>query len=273
MKLLPTLKSVLAFATSLIVIAAPATAFAARPNHTGGGGGSTSTVLTGNDVSWPQCGHKLPSGQAFGVVGVNGGLANTTNPCLASELAWAGSSRGGTGQPNAALYVNTANPGDVKNQITDWPQSGSSVKYGTCSGANDAACAYQYGWSRAYEDAQERGVTNPVTYKWWLDVETGNTWSTNLANNVADLEGMVDYFQSIGISKVGLYSTGYQWGQIVGSSVSSTSSLNGLESWLAGASNLSNAQTSCKLPPLTTGGQVTLAQYVSRQTDYDFSCI
>lgn len=269
-------KDALAFVTSLIVVLAPATAFAAKPDHAGGGhsgGGSTSIVLTGNDISWPQCGRKLPSGQAFGIVGVNGGLANTTNPCLADELAWAASSRGGTGQPNVALYVNTANPGDVKDQISDWPQTGSSAKYGTCTGANNAACAYQYGWERAYEDAQTRGVANPSTYKWWLDVETGNTWSTVTANNVADLEGMVDYFQSIGVTSVGLYSTGYQWGQLVGSSVSSTSSLNGLESWLAGASNLSDAQTSCKLPPLTADGQVTLTQYVSKRTDYDFSCI
>jgi hypothetical protein len=279
MKKLSLVKNSLTLLSSLIVVLAPASAFAARPAHAGGGnggggGGSTSTILTGNDISWPQCGHKLPSGQAFGIVGVNGGLANTTNPCLADQLAWAANSKGGTGQPNAALYVNTANPGDVKDQIIDWPNSGSSLKYGTCTGANDQACAYQYGWDRAYDDAQIRGVSNPAAYKWWLDVETGNTWSTvNLGNNVADLEGMVDYFTSIGVTSVGIYSTAYQWGQIVGSSVSSTSSLNGLESWLAGASGLADAQAMCHEAPLTDGGLVTLAQYVSKRTDYDFSCV
>jgi len=39
----------------------------------------------GNDVSYPQCGKTLPSGQAFGIVAVNEGLANNTNPCLAAE--------------------------------------------------------------------------------------------------------------------------------------------------------------------------------------------
>ncbi|MEO8282285.1 MAG: hypothetical protein ABI568_02585 [Pseudarthrobacter sp.] len=67
----------------------------------------------GNDVSWPQCGKALPKGQTFGIVGVNNGLANTSNPCLATELSWAGSSTGAAGQPKAALYVNTANPGSA----------------------------------------------------------------------------------------------------------------------------------------------------------------
>jgi hypothetical protein len=53
-------------------------AFAASPSAGG---------VVGNDVSWPQCGKTLPSGQAFGIVGVIGGLANNTNPCFATELA------------------------------------------------------------------------------------------------------------------------------------------------------------------------------------------
>lgn len=47
------------------------------------------SVPTGYDVSYPQCNQTLPSGQAFGVVAVNEGLGNTTNPCLAAEIAWA----------------------------------------------------------------------------------------------------------------------------------------------------------------------------------------
>lgn len=280
MKKLSLAKSSLTLASSLIVMLAPATAFAVRPAQTGGGhsgsgGGSTSAVLTGNDISWPQCGHKLPSGQAFGIVGVNGGLANQPNDCFAEELKWAQNSTGGTGQDNAALYVNTANPGDVLEEykVTDWPSSGYSDKYGTCAGTytNDAACAYQYGKERAMADTQFIENNNPANFKWWLDVETENSWSANTANNVATLEGMVDYFKSIGVRGVGLYSTQYQWGQIAGT-VDSDSSLYGLDSWLAGASNLSDAQTKCAENGLTDG-QVTLAQYVAKRTDYDFSCI
>lgn len=264
-----TLKVIILGLSASLLFVAPAAA--AKPANHGGGGIPPSTVLTGNDVSWPQCSKhtSLPSGQAFGIVGVNGGLANTTNPCLAQELSWASTSKGGTGQDKVALYVNTANPGNLN--VADWPQSGTSAKYGDCvNGADDQACAYVYGWTMAQLDATTRGVTNPSSYKWWLDVETDNSWETNTDNNSADLEGMVDYFQGIG-ARAGLYSTSFQWEQIAGT-VSGTSSLYGLDSWLPGASSLSAAKVNCSLPVLT-GGKVTLAQYVSRQVDYDFSCI
>src|ERR1700722_18624978 len=91
-------------------------AFATKPTGHGGGGGSTPT---GNDVSYPQCGSSLPTSPALRIVGVTGGLANDLNPCFgpsssfpkysASELYWAvASSVGGTSQPKASLYVNTA---------------------------------------------------------------------------------------------------------------------------------------------------------------------
>jgi hypothetical protein len=235
----------------------------------------TPPVLLGNDISWPQCNRTLPTGQAFGIVGVNDGLANNTNPCFATQLNWALASKGGTGQPLAALYVNTANPGL---QGSWWPTSndygGSTVasQYGTCTGANDAACAYVYGYAKAYDDVNIRGVSSPSAYTWWLDVETINTWQTNKAANAADLEGMTAYFQNIG-AKVGIYSTSYQWGQIAGT-VSTNSNLNNLKSWIAGASSQTNAKSMCTTAkPLTTGSPVVLTQFVQNRLDYDYSCI
>ncbi len=261
------IKASLALLGSLILLASPATALAAKPLHGGGGSGSTS-VVTGNDVSWPQCNKSLPSGQLFGIVGVNDGLANTTNPCFATELAWAEASVGGTSQAKAALYVNTADPGNLG--VADWPTSGYSSQYGTCTGGDDQACAYQYGWNMAMNDALERiGNNNPASFKWWLDVETANSWETNTANNAADLEGMVDYFESID-GQVGLYSTPTQWKQIAGI-VSTTSPLYGLDSWLPGSSNLSSAENACKLPGLTNG-KTTVTQFVTKRIDYDYSC-
>ena len=60
------------------------------------------SVPAGNDVSYPQCGTMFPSGQAFGIVAVNEGLPNNTNPCLEDEISWAHFSVGGTRQPKAS---------------------------------------------------------------------------------------------------------------------------------------------------------------------------
>lgn len=231
----------------------------------------------GIDVSWPQCGKTLPKQPAFAIVGVNNGLANTTNPCLAQQLAWANTAPSPqlTSQPRVALYVNTANPGL---QGSWWPTSNTYAgavvanPYGTCgSGAGDfKACSFMYGYAKAYDDATVRGVGDPASYRWWLDVETGNSWQADKGANVADLEGMTAYFKGIN-AEVGLYSAGYQWGQIAGT-VPAGSQLAGLPSWLAGARSLTGAKSNCALPGLTPGSRVVLAQYISNGLDYDYAC-
>ncbi len=245
------------------------------------------TVAAGNDISWPQCGSRLPSGQAFGIVGINNGLANTTNTCLAAELTWAATSTGKSAQPKVQVYVNTANPGGLN--AASWPISNIDPSgfdtttnmtnpYGVCDYSNSAACAWQYGWNRANEDVTQRlaSVTTNLAsgYIWWLDVETGNTWDATtggVARNAADLEGMTAYLQGAGAT-VGLYSTASQWQSIAGT-VASGSKLAGLINWLPGARTSSGAKSNCSLTPLTTGGKVTITQYVSNQLDYDYSCI
>ncbi|GAC1386497.1 MAG: hypothetical protein NVS1B7_4620 [Candidatus Saccharimonadales bacterium] len=229
-----------------------------------------STALFGYDISYPQCGTILPAAEAFAVVGVNNGLANTTNPCLLEQLTWASGSTGITAQPKVQLYVNTANPGGLN--TPSWPSSG-ATPYGVCDHSNSAACAYQYGWNRAQEDATVRGVSSPASYKWWLDIELSNTWDTTLdgqTRNLADIEGMVAYFRSIAAG-VGMYSTSYQFGQIVGV-VPISSIINSLDSWIPGAASQSEAQTNCGLAPLTTGGKVILTQWTD-YLDRNNSCI
>jgi len=238
--------------------------------------GQLGSVPTGNDVSYPQCTGTLPSGQAFGIVDVNDGLANTTNPCLAAEITWAENSTGAARQPEVSLYVNTANPGNHK--VSDWPVNntdpvtGNRVKdpYGTCAGKNNPACAWQYGWDMADLDAQTRGVQDPGSYRWWLDVETVNSWQSSAQSNRADLEGMASYFRHIG-AKSGIYSTVKQWDPIVGT-VRSSSPLFGLPSWIPGAKTLANAEKNCRLAPLVHGGTVTLTQWTTKSGNSDFSC-
>lgn len=229
----------------------------------------------GIDVSWPQCGKDLPDQPAFAIVGVNDGLANTTNPCLAEQLAWAGTGMtpASTSQPRVALYVNTANPGL---RGSWWPTSNTyngtraANPYGNCSMGIFRACSYMYGYAKAHDDAAIRGVSNPASYMWWLDVETENSWHPDKSANVAVLEGMTAYFTQMG-AHVGIYSTDRQWRQIAGS-VPSTSPLAGLPSWLAGASTLTGAKANCSLPGLTPRSRVAMTQYVADGLDYNYSC-
>jgi hypothetical protein len=229
------------------------------------------TSSWGMDVSYPQCGTALPTGQAFAIVGVNGGTATTTNPCLATQLAWAAQSTGTTVHDDIQLYVNTGNPGSG---AASWPRSGSN-RYGSCDGSDSTPCAYQYGWDRAHDDATVRGIADPEQFMWWLDVEIANTWDYTEgghARNAAVLEGMTEYFTSIGVRGVGLYSTRYQWDEIVGDAVSATSSLNGLSNWRPAGTDLAAAQATCTVAPLTPGGIVEMTQYWA-DFDYDHSCI
>jgi hypothetical protein len=82
---------------------------------------------------------------------------------------------------------------------------------------------------------------------------------------------MTDFFHSIG-ADVGIYSSAYQWGQIVGT-VSSSSNLYALPSWPAGARTAFGAKVNCSDAPLTVCGTVTLAQFVFSDLDYRYSCL
>ena len=218
-------------------------------------------------------------------MGVNGGIATDTNPCLVGELLWANLSLGTANQSKIQLYVNTGNPG-LQNAL--WPSSNTDPlgnvapnPYGTCDHTVSTSCAWQYGWNNAARDIQTIFIpvaqaasipSEPSLYPWWLDVETANSWSvTDLQSNRAVLEGMVSYFESRAIT-IGIYSTNYQWGVIVGS-VPAGSNLNGLRNWRPGASDLSGAQSFCSLTPLTPGGSVIMTQFTTNNFDYDYSCL
>ena len=271
---------------SLLTVLSFAPAVSAAKPVTSGG----NTPL-GIDVSWPQCGKRLPTDQAFAIVGVNGGLATTTNPCLKDQLVWGAKSAGGTSQEKLQLYVNTANPGGLNTE--SWPKTNTDTAgnltqnpYGNCDGSDSLACAWQYGWNRAEEDVRLRlapaaslAKVNPSAsaYKWWLDVETENTWKLggttfDYQSNVAVLEGMTSYFKSVN-ARVALYSTGPQWNQIVGNAVTSSSNLIGLDNWRPGGASLATAKQACSATPLTANGHVVLTQFVSKNLDYNYSCV
>jgi hypothetical protein len=270
-----------------LVAAAPA-ALAAKPR-------ARSSSSTGYDVSYPQCAGPYPSGQAFGVVGVNGGLANDANSCFASELQWALSSPGLTSpsQPPASVYVNTANPGPAPG-VTDWPTSGSSTAYGSCDGSWSAACSYVYGEQRAaysYGLVYNTNASVAASDPWWLDIETQNSWATSTTPNYTQLnvaaiqgfiQGLRDPNQVPGATTsysagaggpIGIYSTPSQWSQITGLGAQTTAGAFGGSAppdWVAGARSAKQARSNCSQS--FTGAPVTLAQYSSGGYDADLRC-
>lgn len=195
------------------------------------GSGAASTP-TGNDISWPQCGKPYPKGQAFGIVGVNGGKATTTNPCLTSQLNWAAGSSGlAKNQPKVQVYVNTANPGEVLEHyaVDSWPTDNIDPRgkntlidygelyknpHGQCtttagnynSYTNDLPCSWQYGWNRAVEAVDQRFAPaiaqsviadkNPASYIWWLDVEQVNSWQAE-TNTIDSPERNAAYARNV----------------------------------------------------------------------------
>jgi hypothetical protein len=245
-----------------IVVAAPA---ATEPN-------------VGYDISYPQCNGTLPSGGAFGIVGVNGGKPYGANPCLGtgdgpSELSWAGM--------NAQLYANTADPGPALS--AHWPNGQTSPKQcntTTNPGSDTPECHYDYGWNAAadtYQDAVNAYVSlgwaasgatrTPVANQWWLDVETANSWTSTASLNVRALQGELDYLNSVGAVAVGFYSSASDWQTITAGTTGFVFS----PSWLAGASSLSDAQSRCGGSGFTGGG-VALVQYPSGGFDADYRC-
>jgi hypothetical protein len=231
----------------------------------------------GVDISFPQCvsgSHvDLPASIPFAVVGVNGGVASDSNPCFQSEYNSAILLAGSTEQPHATVYVNTGNP---SLKAAWWPaddttQAGTTVTNpdGSCTYTAAPACAYIYGYSMAQADYRRVHKQLEIMPKlWWLDVETTNTWQTDVTANAASLTGMVDYFHGRGLD-VGLYSTSYQWKKIAGVTLPS-SNLAGLRSWLAGGSQI-GAPVDCEKNSLTPNGWVAMVQYVA-ELDNDYSC-
>lgn len=245
----------------------------------------------GYDVSYPQCGTMLPTDAAFGIVGVtgnstDGGRPFSTNPCLATQAAWAAA----TGE--WGLYTNTANPGTSS---PNWPAAG----VGFCAtGALDAGCAYEYG-RKAAADAVQRAQgalagtgLDPLGVTWWLDVEgsrtpgqDGNSWVGSGVVNAADLQGFADGLRQAGIPEVGVYSTRLQWDDITSPGYHRSTSASyraqwpaGMARypvedgpvWFAGATDLASARAKCGEASFT-GGERLLVQY-KLTFDNDYQC-
>jgi hypothetical protein len=243
-------------------------ALAAPSGHGGGGGGGNGGhAPVGYDISYPQCGGAYPVSPLFGIVGVNGGRVFSANPCLASEIAWAGDTAG-------QLYANTGNPGPALSKF--WPSGQTAPRFCDPANVDTADCAYDYGYNAAQDSyatasaayAQLGLTANPSVTRWWLDVETENSWRSDTGLNVAALQGAVAYLRdTAGVSRIGFYSTQYQWNVITGG----TTAFNANPSWVAGASSLKAARDRCALPAFT-GNVNVYTQYPYQGFDANNVC-
>ncbi|HWH12686.1 MAG TPA: hypothetical protein VG165_16305 [Solirubrobacteraceae bacterium] len=252
-----------------------------------GSAGAQSPAPVGYDISYPLCGMPFPAGQAFGIVGVNAGLANNANPCLPAELTWAAASAGlaSPAVPPVALYVNAADPG---NGVADWPSPANGTAtpptpYGSCDGSWSTACGYLYGVERAAADYQLVAVTggplSPATSAWWLDIETLSSWATPARQaswatlNTATIGGFIAGLRASGAGgRIGFYSTPIQWLRITGLTTQTSPQQfpTTAPDWVAGVGTLADAQANCAKS--FSGAAVVLAQYAAGGLDADYPC-
>jgi hypothetical protein len=240
---------------------------------------SSSSPTTGYDASYPQCSGSYPSNPLFAIVGVNGGVANNTNPCLGGELQWARRTPGQNrpGQPSLSLYVDTANPGGER-QVADWPRGGTTPLYAACNGKLTNACSYLYGEQRAAHSYHLVAALDPVgakTVPWWLDVELAASWAGTYQLNIAALQGFIAGLHDAGASgPIGIYSTADQWHEITGLTAQTTRTVfkSPLPDWVAGTeATLTQARRNCTNGGFT-GVAATLAQYRVGRLDADLRC-
>ena len=160
-----------------------------------------------------------------------------------------------------ALYLNTGyNPGNA-GQIT----SGCQTAAASSGLSGDYETAYAIGCSETdYSLAQVSaalGSWKPLM--WWLDVESGNSWSSaDLDLNRAALRGELARLSETGLD-VGVYSTAGQWQGITGGWRYSGIAAD----WVAGASGSACGQ------PGFSGSVVWLIQFPPNSSpDIDQAC-
>ena len=215
--------------------------------------GASSVYRTGSmgvDVSYPNCGVAIPKVD-FGVVGVTGGLVHTENPCLAVQASKF---------KDLSLYINTGLNASTSSQYF-------SAALAQCNGDTNCA-AYHYGLNAANDAIRYATSQGVVSDKWWLDVETENTWNTDVMLNRRSLQGAYDALLAHGATTIGAYSTTYQWNEITGGWK------NGWPSW--GATTWTTAKQAAKYCTghEFTGGPSLLMQFKSKtnKLDQDVAC-
>ena|SRR5438477_5479114 len=215
---MPRVLTILA-AAGFALLATAGTASAAYTNPYSSAGYDTSSYQCSNaNVS--------PTGYSFGIVRVTGGRPFSVDSC--SQQLWTQAEK--TSLPS--LYENVAYSMAYAHEVP------SGCATATPPAPENYPGQYLQAWrigcaesDYAFSHISTGGVTPTA---WWLDVETGNSWSTvNRVLNQAAIDGAVDRLLSLGVP-VGVYSYASAWTNITGSSPWAPAHAAG--SWVAGFS-------------------------------------
>lgn len=250
-----------------LVAAPPAVAGPVPVSGTATSPAAATTLVTGGDVSWPQCpeGMGIPARRSLGlpmpgataafvVIGLTNGPAFTPNPCLASQVRWARD----RGLPTSAYAVAT------------WPTARQLTRYGHSgpfAGTTRRSRLRNVGWAEGRYNLARLASAGLAVPHVWIDVEhySIRPWSGSRRDNRALVRGVVRAYRDAGVA-TGFYSTSLQWGQIVGST------RWGLPEWhTAGPTGRATALSRCAERSFQ-GGPVVLAQWWTDTRDHDLVC-
>ncbi len=173
---------------------------------------------TGNgyDASQYQCSNRVPTPldggfTSFAVIRVTGGRPFTADSCR--QALW--NAAEGSIALAPSLYVNVAYSGAYGHNVS-----------GYCAGLTLSPESYTGSYLKAYRigcaegeyafgHAPAVGAGQKANLMWWLDVETGNSWSSSDHRlNQAAIDGTADRLATLSGVPVGVYSYDGSWNTI-----------------------------------------------------------
>jgi hypothetical protein len=191
--------ALLALVGLLAVVAAPPAV--AGPVPVAGTAAAT-PLVTGGDVSWPQCpeGMGIPARRSLGlpmpgdtaafvVIGLTNGPAFTPNPCLSSQVQWARE----RGLPTSAYAVAT------------WPTARQLARYGhggPFAGTTRRSQLRNVGWAEGRYNLARLASAGLAVPHVWIDVEhySIRPWSASRRDNRALVRGVARAYQDAGVA-------------------------------------------------------------------------
>ncbi len=187
----------------------------------------------GYDTSSYQCSsaNVVTSNYTFGIVRVTGGRPFSLDSCR--QQLWIQAEY--TSQPS--LYENVAYSMAYAHQV---PSSCATTSLEGYSGQH--LQAWQIGCAESDFAFNNRPTNLKTAAAWWLDVETGNSWSTsNKLLNQAAIDGAVDRLIALNVPVVGIYSYTNAWNQITSGAAFKPANASG--AWVAESGCLGSFST------------------------------